>query len=120
MFGEWEERELGPETVVITVHGKLRGSRARQLGEHLSGLPHRRAPARRVILDLRQVVTIDSLGTQAIEDARDAGLEVALLACSGLELDDGRPVRELSREGLSVHPTLDGAITALGVSLVAS
>ena len=120
MFGEWEERELGPGTVILTVGGKLRGSRARQLGEHLSDLPRRRAPVNRVVLDLRQVVTIDSLGTHAIEDAREAGLEVALLARSGLELDDGRPVREISRSGLSVHPTLDGAITALGVSLIAS
>lgn len=120
MFGEWEEREIGLGAVLVAIDGKLRGSRARQLGDLLSEMPRRRDPVNRVVLDLRAVVTVDSLGTQAIEDAREAGLDVALVARAGLELDDGRPVRALSRRGLSVHASIDDAIATLKIPVAAS
>ena len=62
---------------LIALDGKLRGSRARQLGDLLSEMPRRRDPVNRLVLDLRSVVTIDSLGTQAIEDAREANAKLA-------------------------------------------
>jgi hypothetical protein len=119
MFGDWEEKEIGPGAVMITVAGKLRGSRARQLGELLSEMPLRRDPVTRVVIDLREVVTIDSLGTSAIEDAHEGGLEIALVARAGLELDDGRPARALGRKGLTVHGAIDNAISALRIPAAA-
>jgi hypothetical protein len=120
MFGDWEERELGDASVLIAVAGKLRGSRARQLGELLAGMPSRAEPVSRVVLDLREIVTIDSLGTSAIEDGHEAGLRLALVARKGLELDDGQPVRALVRKGLSVHTNLDDAIVTLRVPAAAA
>jgi hypothetical protein len=115
MFGDWEEKELGAGAVLIAVAGKLRGSRARQLGELLAEMPSRDEAVSRVVLDLREIVTIDSIGTSAIEEGHDAGLRLALVTRKGLELDDGRPVRALVRKGLSIHASLDDAIVALRV-----
>jgi anti-anti-sigma regulatory factor len=119
MLGDWDERELGDASVLIAVAGKLRGSRARQLGEHLVDMSSRSEPVQRVVLDLRQIVTIDSIGTAAIEEGHEAGLRLALVARHGLELDDGSPVRALARRGLSVHSNLEDAVVALRVPAVA-
>ncbi|HZU95612.1 MAG TPA: STAS domain-containing protein [Planctomycetota bacterium] len=116
MLGEWEERELAQGSVLIELEGKLRGSRARQLGEHLQELP---ASVKRVVLDMRDVVTVDSLGTQAIEEAHARGLELALVTRKGLELDDGRPVRALSRKGLTIYATIDDALATKRVAVAA-
>jgi anti-anti-sigma regulatory factor len=120
MSGDWEEREIGLGAVLIPVGGKLRGSKARQLGELLSEMPLRRDPITRVVLDMRDTVTVDSLGTQAIEDAHEGGVEIALVARAGLELDDGRPVKALSRRGLSVHTGVEAAISSLRIPAIAS
>ena len=120
MSSEWEEREIGLGAVIVAIGGKLRGSRARQLGELLSDMPVRRDPVTRLVLDMRDVVTVDSLGTSAIEDAHEGGLEIALVARAGLELDDGRPVKALSRRGLSVHTSVDAAISSLRIPVAAS
>ncbi len=120
MFSEWEERDIGLGAVCVAIGGKLRGSKARQLGELLSEMPMRRDPITRIVLDLRDVVTIDSLGTSAIEDAHEGGLEIALVARAGLELDDGRPARALSRRGLSVHTNVEAAISSLRIPATVS
>src|SRR5437870_11818600 len=99
MFGVWEEREIAPGTVLLEIDGKLRGSRARQLGEQLVDMTERRSPIARVILDLRSVVSIDSVGTIALEDALERGIKLDLAVRRGFELDDGRNVKELARRG---------------------
>ena len=110
MFGEWEEREIAPGTILLEGEGKLRGSRARQLGERLQEIADRRKDVTRVILDLRAVTSIDSLGTIAIDEALERGLKLDLALRRGFELDDGRLATELARRGLTVHSTLEAAL----------
>jgi hypothetical protein len=110
MYREWEERDIGPGAVLLEVEGKLRGSRARQLGELLQEIVDRRKDVSRVILDLRSVTSIDSLGTIAIDEALERGLKLDLVLRRGLELDDGRQATELARRGLKVHLTIDAAL----------
>jgi hypothetical protein len=112
MVSRWEERAVSPGTRVIAVEGKLRGSRARQLMDHLEEIAARPGPERvgRVVLDLRTVVSIDSLGTAAFESGLERGLKVDLIVRRGFELDDGREVTELRERGLRVHHALENAI----------
>lgn len=105
MFTEWEEQELEPGVVLVTLDGKLRGSRARQLGEQLEAASARSIA--RVVLDLRSVVSIDSLGTQALEEAHERGLQLDLVVRRGFELDDGRDATALARRGLRILTSLE-------------
>ena len=115
--------EEGPETsgpIVITVDGKIRGSRARQLGDQLEEIASRKEtagvrrrsarrskrPIARVVLDKRSVISVDSVGIAAFEAALDRGVELALVVRRGFELDDGREARALAGGRLSVHLSL--------------
>jgi anti-anti-sigma regulatory factor len=118
MVSSWEEREVSPGTSLIAVDGKLRGSRARQLMEQLEEIASRRGLEKvsRVILDLREVVSIDSLGTVAFESALEGGLKLDLVLRRGFELDDGREGTELAQRGLRVHEDLAKVLNALPVA----
>lgn len=121
MFEDWEVEEVAPGTVLAALDGKLRGSRARQLADRLGSLADRRAPEiARVILDLRQVVSIDSIGIVAFEEALERGLKLDLVLRRGFELDDGREATELSRRGLRVHSSLDVALASRRSARVAA
>lgn len=112
MVTTWEEREVSPGTSLIAVDGKLRGSRARQLMDQLEDIAARRGSesVSRVVLDLRAVVSIDSLGTAAFDSALESGLKLDLVLRRGFELDDGREATELARRGLRVHSALEKAL----------
>jgi hypothetical protein len=94
--------------VLLSVSGKLRGSRARLLGERLGELAD--AHATRVILDLRTLTSIDSLGAFALEEGLDRGLRVHLVVRPSFQFDRFFSSRSLSRRGLRVHRSLDEAI----------
>jgi hypothetical protein len=115
MFQPWEERDVSPGVSLIVGEGKLRGSRARQLGEQLEAIAGRRpgGAGDRVVLDLRSVVSIDSLGTAAFENALESGLKLDLVLRRGFELDDGREATELAQRGLRVHESLEKALARL-------
>ena len=112
MVTTWEEHEVSPGTSLIEVDGKLRGSRARQLMDQLDEMACRRGSEQvsRVVLDLRKVVSIDSLGTAAFESALENGLKLDLVVRRGFELDDGREATELTQRGLKVYDALDKAL----------
>jgi hypothetical protein len=94
--------------VLMSVAGKLRGSRARLLGERLGELAD--AGVTRVILDLRTLTSIDSLGTFALEEGLDRGLRVHLVVRPSFQFDRFFASRSLSRRGLRVHRDLDDAL----------
>jgi hypothetical protein len=122
MFEDWEAEEVSEGTILVALDGKLQGSRARQLGDRLETLLGRRsAQVARIILDLRQVSTIDSLGIMALETPLEQGVKLDLVVKRGFELDDGRQATELARRGLRVHSSLEIALgTARSGRLVAS
>jgi hypothetical protein len=107
------KRASVPGTVLVTVEGKLRGSKARQFGEILDEIADRRGDesVSRAVLDLRGVTSVDSLGTAAFESALERGLKLDIVFRRGFELDDGRLATALVRRGLRVYTSLE---TALG------
>ena len=111
-MSSWKvDRDVVSGTCVITVEGKLRGSRARQLAEQLEELAaQRRHSTKRVVLDLRTAVSVDSVGLAAFEAGLASGLRLDLVVRPGFELDDGREAGELARKGLKVHRTIESAL----------
>ena len=99
---------VAESAVLVSVSGKLRGSRARQLGERLSQLAE--AGAVRVVLDLRTLTSIDSLGTFALEEGLDRGLRVHVVVRPSFQFDRFFSSRSLVRRGLRVHRDLDEAL----------
>jgi len=100
--------QIAPGAVLVTVNGKLRGSRARQLGDHLTDLAlEGRA---RVVLDLRAITFLDSLATIALEEGIDRGLKIHLVVSQTFEFDPFFASKGLERRGLRVHASLEEAV----------
>lgn len=93
---------------LMSVAGKLRGSRARLLGERLGELADEGIA--RVVLDLRTLTSIDSLGTFALEEGLDRGLRIHLVVRPSFEFDEFFASRSLGRRGLRVHRSIDEAV----------
>jgi hypothetical protein len=93
---------------LLTVDGKLRGSRARSLGERLGALADEGLA--RVVLDFRTLTSIDSLGTFALEEGLDRGLRIHVVIRASFEFDEFFASRSLGRRGLRIHRSLDEAL----------
>ncbi|HBP16394.1 MAG TPA: hypothetical protein DEA08_01195 [Planctomycetes bacterium] len=100
----------GQEAVLLTVNGKLRGRRARQLGNALEDLADE--GVRRVVLDLRQVGSLDSLAAFSLETGLDRGLRIYLVVQQGFGFDGFFRGRNLLRR-CSVHNDLEQAIATV-------
>lgn len=93
--------ELDAQTRLVVPRGKLRGSRAKALGQQLERLLD--AGVQRLILDLREVHSLDSLGTWAISNCLDRGAEVVTVGARGAiddtleELEVTHPISQLTR-----------------------
>ncbi len=106
--------EIDPVThrvIRMTVPGKLRGSRARHLGERLQELSD--DGVRRVVLDLRGTASLDSLGTLALERALERGLRIHLVVSRSFTFDGYFASRALQRRGLRIHHDLEDAIATV-------
>lgn len=99
---------MAENAALLSVTGKIRGSRARQLGERLSTLAD--TGLSRVILDLRTLTSIDSLGTFALEEGLASGLRIHLVVRPAFQFDRFFASRSLMRRGLRVHRDLDEAL----------
>jgi hypothetical protein len=99
---------VADRVVQITVVGKLRGSRARHLGEDLVGLVD--DGVHRLVLDLRDTASLDSLGTLALEGALERGLRIHLVVKRSFTFDGYFASRSLQRRGLRIHHDLDDAL----------
>jgi len=80
------EQHLDGRSVLIPIAGKLIGSAARRLWEELETL--RENGIVRVVLDLRNCRSIDSLGGYAIERAVSSGLSISLVTSPRWSLED--------------------------------
>lgn len=99
---------IAPGAVLVTVSGKLCGSRARALGARLEDLSDEGAA--RVVLDLRGLQSLDSLASFALEQALERGTRVHLVVRPSFEFDGFFAARALGRRGLRVHRSLDEAL----------
>lgn len=100
-------QELCEGAAQVTVSGKLRGSSARQLGELLQELAG--GGARRVVLDLTALTSLDSLGTMVLEEALGYGLRLHLVVRPAFQFDPYFQARSLGGRGLRVHHSLEEA-----------
>jgi len=99
---------IAERAALLSVEGKLRGSRARQLGDRLAALAN--DGTARVVLDFRTLTSIDSLGTFALEEGLDRGLRIHLVVRPSFEFDEFFASRSLGRRGLRVHRSLEDAL----------
>lgn len=99
---------LGPRVGIIQFSGKLRGRRARQLGNQLEDLA--RNGVHRVILDLRDLASIDTLGSYSLEQGVDAGLRLHLVVSPAFDADRCLNLRGLARRAVKINRDLDDAI----------
>lgn len=106
---DFAARTIADHSKLITVTGKLRGSRARQLGERLADLADEGVT--RVILDLRTLTSLDSLGTFALEEGLGKGLRLHLVVRPAFQFDGFFASRSLMRRGLRLHGSLDEALS---------
>jgi len=86
---ERKPKEIDYRSVLIPVHGKLRGSQARKLGETLERLY--KEGYDQVVLDLADCLSIDSVGALSIERALDLGQRLYLVVVPGFPLEDFLP-----------------------------
>lgn len=101
-------KQIGSGAVLLTATGKLRGSRARALGDQLDELAD--GGVARVVLDLTALTSLDSLASFAIERALERGLRVHLVVRPSFQLDQFFAARSLGRRGLRAHHTLEDAL----------
>lgn len=101
-------KQLGGSAVLLTATGKLRGSRARALGDQLDELAD--SGVARVVLDLTALTSLDSLASFAIERALERGLRVHLVVRPSFQLDQFFAARSLGRRGLRAHHALEDAL----------
>lgn len=104
----FEAHPLCEGAVLVTVSGKLRGSSARQMGELLEDLAAE--GARRVVIDLTALTSLDSLATMVLEESLGHGLKLHLVVRPGFEFDPFFRARSLGRRGLRVHQSKDEAV----------
>jgi hypothetical protein len=94
-----EAEEIDYRTAAIALAGKVRGSRARRLGEALAALAEDGYD--QVVLDVRALGSLDSLGALALEEALAAGQRLLLV------LDAGR-----GHDAVPAAILLDGRVRA--------
>ena len=99
---------LGPRVGIIQFSGKLRGRRARQLGNQLEDLAQE--GVQRLILDLRDLASIDSLGSYSLEQGIDAGLRLHLVVGPAFDADRCLNLRGLARRTVKIHRDIEVAI----------
>ncbi len=111
----FEITPVAHRAVRVTVAGKLRGSRARHLGDHLQELVEE--GVRRLVLDLQGTAFLDSLGALAIEQALERGLRIHLVVTRSFSFEGTFSARALSRPphrtGLRVHHDLAEALATV-------
>ena len=73
----FEISEIDARTRLIATSGKLRGSAAKLLGQQIEELADQGIG--RILIDLRDVPSIDSLGAWAIRRGNELGLEVVTI-----------------------------------------
>ncbi len=78
--------EIDYRSVLVPVDGKLRGSRARGLGDVLEDLFHDGYD--QVVLDIRNCWSIDSVGALALERSLEIGQRLFLVVGAGFPLDE--------------------------------
>ena len=100
----WER--IDQRTYRLTVDGKLRGSRARLLQELLEELARRGGD--RILLDLRDCRSVDSLGAAALQTALDLGQRLYVVMAPGLDLE-----QPLGRAPLTRFDSIERAEAAL-------
>lgn len=99
---------LGPRVGLIQFSGKLRGRRARQLGNQLEDLAQE--GVQRLILDLRDLASIDSLGSYSLEQGIDAGLRLHVVVGPAFDADRCLNLRGLARRRVKIHRDIEVAI----------
>jgi hypothetical protein len=88
---------LGKRIGIIQVSGKIRGRRARRLGDQLEDLAQ--AGVERLVLDLRDLGSIDSLGSLSLE--------------RGIDADRCLNLRGLARRTVKIHRDFEVAIATV-------
>lgn len=96
---------------MLRIAGKVRGRRARQLGDQLEDLAE--SGIRRVVLDLRELSSIDSLGSLSLERGIDAGLRLHLVVGPAFEADRCLNLRGLARRSVKIHSGLEQALASV-------
>lgn len=102
---------IGSGAAIVQIAGKVRGRRARRLGDQLEDLAA--AGVRRVVLDLRELSSIDSLGSISLERGVDAGLRMHLVVGPAFEADRCLNLRGLARRSVKVHSELEQALACV-------
>ncbi|MBL4849776.1 MAG: hypothetical protein JKY65_29965 [Planctomycetes bacterium] len=93
---------------IIQVSGKIRGRRARKLGIQLEDLAQ--SGLRRLVMDFRDLSSIDSLGSLSLQRGIDAGLRLHLVVGPGFDADRCLNLRGLARRAVKVHRELEDAL----------
>jgi anti-anti-sigma regulatory factor len=70
-------RKIDDQVAILDLHGRITGTDARKLEKHLLSL--REVGFNWIILNFREVESIDTLGIQAISSAMDAGVRIRIL-----------------------------------------
>ncbi|RMG16287.1 MAG: hypothetical protein D6731_06635 [Planctomycetota bacterium] len=104
-------RTVAQGVALVSVSGKIRGRRARRLGQRLRALAEEGLA--RVVLDMRTLTSIDSLGTFALEEGLAGGLKIHLVLRPAFSQERFLLSRSLLRRGLRVHRDLDEALSAV-------
>jgi hypothetical protein len=93
---------------IITVEGKLRGSRARSLGETLEELKSSGLDG--VILDLRKCGSMDSIGAMVLSEALEMGVHLSLIVNPGFRFDEYLFLSPEDEEKILLFYTLKEAV----------
>ncbi|MGE0712651.1 MAG: STAS domain-containing protein [Planctomycetota bacterium] len=95
---------------LLKVDGKLRGRRARQLGEDLEDFAN--AGSRRVVIDLSDAESLDSLAAFSLERGLELGLRLHLVVRPGFSFDGFFRSRSLLRR-VAMHEALEAALATV-------
>jgi len=91
-------KEIDYRTVILAAEGKVRGSRARRLGEELEAIFNDGYD--QVVLDLRSCVSIDSVGALSIVAALERGQRLFVVRAPGAASADLFPPEVAADERL--------------------
>lgn len=105
--------EIDDRTRLLSPSGKLRGSSAKLLGHTVESLADE--GVQRVMIDLREVPSLDSLGTWAIVHGLDLGVEVIVIGASA-EVTEELDLAGVAGARITRVTTLEQALTLLVMS----
>jgi hypothetical protein len=103
--------EIDYRSVLVTIDGKLRGSRARFLAAAVEDLHGRGYD--QLVIDLRRCGSLDSLGVAALERALELGHRLFVIAGAALPLDDFLPVGLAAHARLRIYRSAEDAFRAV-------